>query len=85
VEIIFFEAQDISKYAKQIFEALRVDPQQFELKEFSQNKRNPTDKKSKNGQLRTSQRVSPKSIGMKTCSSLILLVVLTTMFYVPQS
>ncbi|RZB50725.1 uncharacterized protein LOC114395946 isoform X1 [Glycine soja] len=55
-------AEGISKYAKQIFEALREEPQHSELKEFSQNKRRPS-KKSEDGQRRTSPRVSPKPAG----------------------
>lgn len=88
MEIIFFQAEGISKYAKQIFEALREEPQHSELKEFSQNKRRPS-KKSEDGQRRTSPRVSPKPAGMETCSSLynlfVVLTILTIMLYVPSS
>ncbi|XP_020208294.1 bromodomain-containing protein 9-like [Cajanus cajan] len=60
-------AEDISKYAKWIFEALSADPEHFEL-EFSLNKKR-SGRKPQSGQRRTSQKVSSKPAGRNKSSS----------------
>jgi len=71
-----FQAEDISRHAKFIFEALDVVPQHLDL-DSSLMKRRPG-RKPKNWEQKTSQR---DSTGMKTCSSIHVDVILTTVIY----
>jgi len=63
---IFFQAEDISRHAKYIFEALDVVPQYLDL-ESSLSKRRPG-RKPKNREQNTSHR---DSTGMKPCPHFI--------------
>lgn len=58
-----FQAKDINRYAKWIFEALSANPQHFDL-EFSLNKRH-TGKKQQKGQPTAPQRIVPNLLVRK--------------------
>lgn len=73
VQYNVFQAEDISRDAKWIFEAF-PNPYHFNSKLFL-DKRSPT-RKPQNEQLGTSQKVSPKEIGIKTLSSFKFHVIL---------
>lgn len=78
VQLNFFQAKHINRYAKGIFEALNADLGLFHS-ELSLNKRGPSTKQQKEKLIRTPRRVATKCAGMDTCSSFNLHVILTIM------